>query len=89
VDAYEAGLVGGVCELVMDAQDGLPLGDDQAREVFGEVAALTLVGEEVAVLGQSLLDEPGELDDAWHDRMPRSPTAPEQIEGKAGRITLF
>ena len=70
-------------------EDGLALGDDQAGEVLGEVAALALVGEEVAELSQGVLDQLGELDDPWHDQMLRSPTAPERIEGKTGRLYLF
>src|SRR5512142_2667801 len=60
-------LVGGLGELVMDAQDGLPLGDEEPGEVLGEVAALALVSEEITVLSQGVLDDPGELDDPWHD----------------------
>ena len=88
-EAVEAGLVGGPGELAMDAEDGLPLGDEEAGEVLGEVAALALVGEEVAVLGQGVLDELGELDDSWHEQMLRSPTAPGQIGFKTGRLCLF
>ena len=88
-EAVEAGLVGGLGELVVDAEDGLALGDEEAGEVLGEVAALALVGEEVAVLGQGVLDELGEFDDPWHDQMLRSPTAPEQIGGETGRFCLF
>ena len=61
----------------------------RAGEVLGEVAALALVGEEVAVSGQGVLDELGELDDPWHEQMLRSPTAPEPIGDKTGRICLF
>ena len=88
-EAVETGLVGGLGELVMDAQDGLPLGDEQSGEVFGEVAALALVGEEVAVLVQGVLNDLGEFDDPWHDDMLRSPTAPEPIRGKMERFYLF
>jgi hypothetical protein len=75
--AIEAGLIGGLCELVVDAEDGLPLCDEESGEVFGEVTALALVGEEFAVLGQGILDQLGEFDDPRHDRMLRSPKAPE------------
>jgi hypothetical protein len=57
--------------------------------ILGEVAALTLVGEEVTVLSQGVLDKLGKLDDPWHNQMLRSPTAPERIEGKMGRLYLF
>jgi hypothetical protein len=70
-EAIEAGLVGGLGEFVVDAQDGLPLGDHQPGEVFGEVPPLRLVVEEVAELGECVLDDLGEFDDAWHDQMPR------------------
>jgi hypothetical protein len=55
-EAVEAGLVGGLGELVMDAQDGLPLGDEEPGEVRGEVATLALVGEEIPVLSQGVLE---------------------------------
>jgi hypothetical protein len=87
-EAIEAGLVGGLGEFVMDAQDGLALGDEQTSEVLGEVAALRLIGEEIAVLVHGFLDERGVFDNTWHDQMLRDPTAPEQIEAKTGRFCL-
>ena len=84
--AIEARLVGGLGELVVDAEDGLPLGDEETGEVFGEVTTLALVGEEVAVLGQGILDELGELDDSWHEQMLRSPTAQRKIEDEIGPV---
>ena len=88
-EAVEAGLVGGLGELVVDAEDGLALGDEEAGEVLGEMAALALVGEEVAVPGHGVLDHRGEFDDPWHDQMLRSPTAPEQIRAEMGDFTYF
>ena len=88
-EPVETGLIGGLGELVMDSQDGLPLCDEESGEVFGEVAALTLVGEEIAVLVQGILNDLGEFDDPWHDDMLRSPTAPEPIRGKMERFYLF
>jgi len=87
--AIEAGLIGGPCELVVDAQDGLPLGDEEPGEVFGEVATLAFVGEEVAVLSQGILDQLGEFDDPRHDRMLRSPKAPERFGVETSRFCLF
>jgi hypothetical protein len=49
----EARLIGGPGELVMDAQDGLPLGDDASGQRLGEVAALARVGQEVALDGMA------------------------------------
>src|SRR5512142_907383 len=88
-EAVEAGLVGGLGELVMDAQDGLPLGDEEPGQVLGEVAALALVSEEITVLSQGVLDDPGELDDPWHDQMLRSPTAPERMRAKRADFAYF
>ena len=73
----------------MDSQDGLPLCDEESGEVFGEVAALTLVGEEIAVLVQGILNDLGEFDDPWHDDMLRSPTAQSQSEEKWSGFTYF
>ena len=69
-----------VCgELAVDAEHGLPLGDHQAGEVLGEVPPLALVGEEVAVLGQGVLHDLGELDDSWHEQMLHTPFAPRKM----------
>src|SRR5512135_558977 len=88
-EAVEAGLIGGLGELFMDSEDRLALGDEESGQILGEMAALTLVGEEVTILSQGVLDQRGELDDPWHDQMLGSPTAPKRIEGKTGRLYLF
>ncbi len=88
-EAVEARLIGGLSELIMDTEDGLPLGDEEPGEVLGEVAALALIGEEVGVPGQGVPDELGVLDNSWHEQMLRSPTAPEPIRGEMGRFYLF
>src|SRR4051794_39867128 len=88
-EAIEARLVGGLGELIVDAEDGLALGDEEAGEVFGEVATLALVGEEVAVLVQGIPDELGELDNSWHEQMLRGPTTPGENGAKSGPSTLF
>src|SRR5437764_949460 len=49
-EAVEAGLVGCVRDRLMDAEDGLTLGDEKPGQVFGEVTALALVGEQVGEL---------------------------------------
>jgi hypothetical protein len=72
----EAGLVGSLCELTVDSQHGLSLGDDQTGEILGEMSALALVGEEFAVLSQGLLDNLGKLNDPWHDQVLLTPFAP-------------
>ena len=73
----------------MDSQDGLPLCDEESGEVFGEVAALALVGEEIAVLVQGILNDRGEFDDPWHDDMLRSPTAQTECEEKWSGFIYF
>jgi hypothetical protein len=88
-EAVEAGLVGGLGEFAVDAEDGFPLGHDQACKVFGEVPPLGFVAEEVAVLGEAVLNQRGEFNNPWHDRMLRSPTAPERFEVKMERFYLF
>jgi hypothetical protein len=64
--AIEAGLVGGMGELGVDAGDGLASGNVEASEVFGEVTALRLVGEEISELAEGLLDHMREGNDASH-----------------------
>ena len=88
-EAVETGLVGGVRERLMDAEDGLALRDEEPGEVLGEVAALALVGEEVAVLGYCITDYRGEFDNSWHDQMLRTPSAPERIGVGMRRFYLF
>ncbi len=88
-EAIEAGLVGGLGELVMNAEDGFPVGDEQAGEVLGEVATLALIGEEVAVLGQGGFDQLGKFDNSRHKPMLRSPTAPEQFGQNSSLVYLF
>src|SRR6266545_6437685 len=88
-EAVEAGLVGGVGERLMDAEDGLALGDEEPGEVLGEMAALAVVGEEVAVSGHGVANHGGEYDNPWHDQMLRTPTAPEEIRVGMRRFYLF
>jgi hypothetical protein len=68
-EAVEAGLVGGLGELPVDAADGLALGHEQAGEVLGEVAALRLVGQQVAEVREGFLDHRREVNDASQGRL--------------------
>ena len=76
-EAIEAGLIGRLGELALDARDGLALGDEQSGEVLGEVAAPGLVGEEVAVVIQGLVGDGGEFDvcmgSHYEDHLRRAP----------------
>src|SRR5690242_13251992 len=47
-EAVEAGRIGGLGKFPVDGGNILPLGDEQAGEILGEVAALRLIREEVA-----------------------------------------
>src|SRR3954470_17086553 len=73
----------------MDAQDGLAFGDHQPGEVLGEVPPLGLVLEEVAELIQGVLDDLGELDDAWHDQMPGGTNCAGAYEAEKGLLLPF
>jgi hypothetical protein len=88
-EPIEAGLVGGVGELLVDAEHGFSLGDHEAGKVFGEVPPLALVGEEITVLGQSVLNDLGKLDDSWHEQMLRTPIAPDENWPKLPPDLLF
>jgi hypothetical protein len=70
-EAVDARLVGGLGELAVDAGDVLAVSDEQAGEVFGEVAALRFVGEQIAELAQGVFDDGGEVNDAGHSRLPK------------------
>src|SRR5207249_3174909 len=74
-EAIETGLVGGLGKLAVNTADGLVLGDIESGEVFGEVASLRFVGEEIAELAQGLLNDRGELNDTGHDN-PRCRARP-------------
>jgi hypothetical protein len=66
VPAVEARLVGRDDELGVDARDALALGDEQPRQVLGEMAPLRLVGEHDAELFDGVLHDGRELDDGRH-----------------------
>ena len=70
-EAIETGLVGGLGEFSMDAQDGLALSDHQSGEVFGEMAPLGLIGEQVPKLIEGVVNDRREVDDGWHDQVLR------------------
>jgi len=88
-EAIEARLIGGLGELAVDAQHRLALGHDQAGKVLGEVSPLALVGQEVGVPVDGVLNDLGKLDDAWHEQMLRSPTAPGENRVEQAQSTLF
>ncbi len=44
---------------------------NESGEVFGEMAPLALVGEEVPELIEGVLNDRGEFDNGWHDQMLR------------------
>jgi hypothetical protein len=88
-EAVETRLIGRLSEFAVDAQDGLALGDEEAGEVLGEMAALALVGEEVGVPVHGVLNDLGKLDDAWHEQMLHSPTAPGKNQAESAPYPLF
>src|SRR5262249_3057685 len=75
-EAVEARLVGVVGELPVNAGQIVVFGHVQAGEVFGEMATLRLVGEEVAEYLERLLNHLRELDDAGHGRLLAQGVAP-------------
>ena len=64
--AVEARRVRGLGEFAIDSRDVLAFGDEQAGEVFGEVAALRFVGEQRAEDLHGFLNDLREFDDGWH-----------------------
>lgn len=78
-----------VRERLVDAEDRLPLGHEEAGQVLGEVPALAFVGEKVRELGHGLAYHGWEFDNRCHDEMLHSPTAPEQIRVGLRRFYLF
>ena len=88
-EPVEARLIGGLGELPVDAEHGFSLGDHQPREVLGKVPPLAFVGEEVAVLGQGVLNDLGKFNDSWHEQMLRTPFAPDENWPKSTPSSLF
>ena len=82
-------MVGRLGELTVDAEHGLPFGDDQASEILGEVPPLAFVAEEVAVRGHGVLHDLGKIDDSWHEQVLLTPFAPGQSEEKWSDFTYF
>ena len=74
-EAVEAGLVGDLGELAVDAQDGLVVGHEQAGQVFGKVAALRIVGEKRVEVPNGLAHDVGPLNDTRHG-VPLAAAAP-------------
>jgi transposase len=81
--------IAGRVEMTAADLAALALGDEEAGEVLGEMAALALVGEEVSIPGHGVLDELKKLDDAWHEPMLRSPTAPGENRAESTPFPLF
>jgi hypothetical protein len=55
--AIQTGLVCRDGELSVDSRDVLSVGDDQPRQILGEMTAFRLIGEQRAELFQGLLDD--------------------------------
>ena len=68
-------MIGGLGEFAVDPKHRLALGHHQSGEVLSEVSPLAFVGEEVAVLSQSVLHDLGKFDDSWHEQMLHTPFA--------------
>jgi len=68
-ETVEAGLVRGLGELVVDAEDGLAFSDVKASEVLGEVVP-RIVGEYAVEIPHGLLDDRREGNDTWHGITP-------------------
>lgn len=75
----ETRLVGGVGKFPVDSQDGLALGDQQAREVLGEVPPLRFAAEEVAEVTEGILHHLRKFNDSRHKRPLGRLTAPAAI----------
>ncbi len=68
--AIEAGLIGRLRKLRIDTTDGLALSDQQAGEIFGEVASFWFVTEQMSELCKSFLDDTRMLNDSRHGHAP-------------------
>ncbi len=85
----QAGLVGGVGELAVDAGDRLVVRHHQSREILGEVTPLRLTRKQVRKLPHRVLDHLGELDNPWHGCFLPGPCAPSQFPQFRHKIACF
>jgi len=58
----QARLVGCVDKLAIDARDRLVFGNDQPREILGEVLALRLVGKQISKMFDRICNDVRKLD---------------------------
>src|SRR5262245_47630379 len=86
-EAVEAGGVSGASELGVNPRDRLAGGDVEPRQVLGEVAALRLVGKQVAELLQGLADDLGVVDDAGHGWSLRKRGSPDSVRKSPTPVT--
>jgi hypothetical protein len=70
-EAIETGLIGGLGEFPMEAEDGLALSDHQSGEVFGEMVPLGLIGEQIPKMIEGVVNDRGKVDDGGHDQVLR------------------
>ena len=75
-ETVEAGLVGSLSELTVDAGNIFAVSDEESGEIFSEVPPLGFIGEEVGEVVENLLDDVWEVNDASHNYLQavRSPS---------------
>lgn len=72
----EARLIGGLGELVVNAENGFSFGQEESGKVFGEMLSLRLATKQVGEVLLSLFDELRECNDTWHGSAPCGLSAP-------------
>lgn len=67
----EARLISSLGKFAIDSHNPLLFADHRSGQLFGKMSALRFVSKHIAELLQCVLNDPGELDDTWHDRTVR------------------
>ena len=88
-ESIQAGLVRGAGELAVDRRDGLTVGDQQPREVLGEVPPPGLAVEQVAESFDGSLDQLRKFHDPWHPLTLRGRCAPSKFMGINHKNTYY
>jgi len=64
--AVQAGLVRGDGKFPVDGRDVFLVGDHQAGQVLGEMAAFGFIGEQIPQAAEGFLDDDWKFNDSWH-----------------------
>ncbi len=88
-ESIQTRLIRGVGELTVDSRDGLPISNEQPREILGEVPPLRFAVEEVAESFDRSLDQLRKFHDPWHRLTLHGRCAPSKTVGINHKNTYY